>query len=227
MRNCGPGSDFHARNAGSNDANVFDEAKRTLNSLQAYALTGEEAYYADSLRRVRNMASWDPNGGTSFVTERMDRSARFMTFVLALGYGYELAGIASALTGERFALLRAGKLRRLERLIRLTRFLLEGQAPPARGSEPTADMRGIFSPGYFDTIGIRLIAGRNFTADEDRAPNAPRVVMLADGFWRRRFAADSAVLGRTLVIGGHLNVPLSRNGLTASLTPTLGLEYAF
>jgi hypothetical protein len=32
---------------------------------------------------------------------------------------------------------------------------------------------------------------------------------------------------RTLVIGGHLNFPLSRNGLTASLTPTLGLEYAF
>src|SRR5256885_2733461 len=44
--------------------------------------------------------------------------------------------------------------------IRLTRFVLEGQPPPARGSEPTADMRGIFSPGYFDTIGIRLIAGR-------------------------------------------------------------------
>src|SRR5256885_2429604 len=50
--------------------------------------------------------------------------------------------------------------------IRLTRFVLEGQPPPARGSEPTADMRGIFSPAYFDTIGIRLIAGRNFTADE-------------------------------------------------------------
>ena len=32
---------------------------------------------------------------------------------------------------------------------------------------------------------------------------------------------------RTLVIGGHLNWPLSRGGLTAPLTPTVALEYAF
>ena len=50
--------------------------------------------------------------------------------------------------------------------IRMTRFTVEGQQPPARGSEPTADMRGIFSPAYFDALGMRLVAGRNFTADE-------------------------------------------------------------
>ena len=69
--------------------------------------------------------------------------------------------------------------------IRLTRFVLDGQPPPARGSEPTADMRGIFSPGYFDTIGIRLIAGRNFTADELQT-KAPVLVMnqtLAKRLW--------------------------------------------
>lgn len=94
-------------NAGSNDANVFDEAKRTLNSLQAYALTGEEAYYADSLRRVRNMASWDPNGGTSFVTERMDRSARFMTFVLALGYDWLYPRLDADTRSQLSAVLKA------------------------------------------------------------------------------------------------------------------------
>jgi putative ABC transport system permease protein len=69
--------------------------------------------------------------------------------------------------------------------IRLTRFLLEGQPPPARGSEPTADMRGIFSPGYFDAVGIRLVAGRNFTADELQA-KAPVMVVnqtLAKRLW--------------------------------------------
>src|SRR6476469_10119257 len=83
--------------------------------------------------------------------------------------------------------------------IRLTRFVLEGQAPPARGSEPTADMRGIFSPGYFDTVGIRLIAGRNFTAAELQT-KAPVLVMnqtLAKRLWPN----DEAV-------GQHLrNVP--------------------
>ena len=83
--------------------------------------------------------------------------------------------------------------------IRLTRFVLEGQPPPARGSEPTADMRGIFSPGYFDTIGIRLIAGRNFTADELQT-KAPVLVMnqtLAKRLWPNESA-----------VGQHLrNVP--------------------
>ena len=50
--------------------------------------------------------------------------------------------------------------------LRLTRFAIEGRPPPARGSEPTADMRGIFNPTYFETVGIRLVAGRNFTAEE-------------------------------------------------------------
>ena len=50
--------------------------------------------------------------------------------------------------------------------LRMTRFAVEGQPPPAPGSEPTADMRGILNPTYFDTVGIRLIAGRNFTAEE-------------------------------------------------------------
>jgi putative ABC transport system permease protein len=50
--------------------------------------------------------------------------------------------------------------------LRMTRFAVEGQPPPARGSEPTADMRGIFTATYFDTVGIRLLAGRSFTAEE-------------------------------------------------------------
>src|SRR5205085_2164953 len=83
--------------------------------------------------------------------------------------------------------------------IRLTRFVLEGQPPPPRGSEPTADMRGIFSPAYFDTIGIRFIAGRNFIADELQS-KAPVVVMnqtLAKRLWPNEDA-----------VGQHLrNVP--------------------
>jgi predicted permease len=69
--------------------------------------------------------------------------------------------------------------------IRLTRFVLEGQPAPARGNEPTADMRGIFSPGYFDTVGIRLVAGRNFTAEELQT-KTPVLVMnqtLAKRLW--------------------------------------------
>ena len=86
-----------------------------------------------------------------------------------------MAGVKSASFSDGLPLTR----------IRLTRFLLEGQAPPSRGSEPTADMRGIFSATYFDTVGMRLIAGRNFTAEE-LANKAPVLVInqtLAKRLW--------------------------------------------
>jgi predicted permease len=50
--------------------------------------------------------------------------------------------------------------------IRMMKFTLDGQSMPTRGSEPTADMRGISSPSYFETLGIPIVAGRNFTVDE-------------------------------------------------------------
>lgn len=86
-----------------------------------------------------------------------------------------MAGVKSASFSDGLPLTR----------IRLTRFLLEGQPPPARGSEPTADMRGIFSAAYFDTVGMRLIAGRNFT-QEELANKAPVLVInqtLAKKLW--------------------------------------------
>ena len=50
--------------------------------------------------------------------------------------------------------------------IRMMKFTVDGQSMPTRGSEPTADMRGISSPSYFETLGIPIIFGRNFTVDE-------------------------------------------------------------
>jgi predicted permease len=56
---------------------------------------------------------------------------------------------------------------------------------------------------YLPTLGIHPAIGRNFTAEEDAQVGAARVVMLADRFWRARFNADPAVLGRTLNIDGE------------------------
>ena len=69
--------------------------------------------------------------------------------------------------------------------IRLMRFTIEGQPVPKHGSEPTADMRGISSPSYFETLGISLVSGRNFTADEINQ-NLPVIVInqkLAKKLW--------------------------------------------
>lgn len=55
------------------------------------------------------------------------------------------------------------------------------------------------SADLFDTLRVRPALGRPFGAEEDRV-GAPRVVLLGDGLWRRRFGADPAVVGRTVTL---------------------------
>ncbi len=53
--------------------------------------------------------------------------------------------------------------------------------------------------GFLSVLGLRPALGRDFTFEEDQA-GAPRVAMLSDGLWKRRFGADRGVIGRTLVL---------------------------
>ena len=57
------------------------------------------------------------------------------------------------------------------------------------------------SGNLFDTLGVQPAMGRAFGIDEDR-PGRDPVVVLDHETWVREFAGDSAVLGRTIRIGG-------------------------
>ena len=98
--------------------------------------------------------------------------------------------------------------------LRMTRFVVEGQAPPARGSEPTADMRGIFNPDYFDTVGIRLLAGRNFTPEEltEKKP----VMIINQGLAKRLWPNEDPV-------GQHLRSVPSKAGTPAVVSTVIGV----
>jgi predicted permease len=50
------------------------------------------------------------------------------------------------------------------------------------------------------TLGVRMRLGRGFSAQED-SPGGPRAVILAEGFWQRRYGGRP-VLGRTLKVEG-------------------------
>ena len=54
---------------------------------------------------------------------------------------------------------------------------------------------------FFDLIGVRAAAGHTFTKDESGGP----AVLLTDGFFRRRFAADTGLLGKALPTVGIAN----------------------
>lgn len=88
---------------------------------------------------------------------------------------------------------------------------IEAAAP--YGSSPGAYLHGDFDDltlttavvdtGFLAFTGARPLIGRNFTADEI-APNGPRAILLAEGFWRRQFGGSPEVLGKVvrLEVGG-------------------------
>lgn len=55
----------------------------------------------------------------------------------------------------------------------------------------------------FDTLGVRPLLGRTFTADEER-PQGPHAVILGERYWREQFAGDPDILNRTIQLDGQL-----------------------
>ena len=55
---------------------------------------------------------------------------------------------------------------------------------------------------YLRTLGVRPALGRDFLPEEDAHPDGPRVMMLSDELWKRRYNANPAVLGQIVDIDG-------------------------
>src|SRR4051794_24190417 len=58
------------------------------------------------------------------------------------------------------------------------------------------------SPDFFATLGVNLAMGRTFTEEEAAVAENNGVIIVSDGFWRQRFAADPNILGRELLVNG-------------------------
>jgi predicted permease len=84
--------------------------------------------------------------------------------------------------------------------------------PLLGSSEPEQVAVGRVSDAFFRLFGASLVAGRTFTADEDR-PNGPAVAVLSSELWIRRFGADPGIVGRTVAVG---NVPHTVVGIIGS-----------
>jgi len=68
-----------------------------------------------------------------------------------------------------------------------------GQPKPATSIVVTAN--------FFQTLGVEPVSGRLFLSEEGRKGARP-VVLLANPFWRRQYAADPAIVGRTIDLDG-------------------------
>ena len=58
----------------------------------------------------------------------------------------------------------------------------------------------LVSGSYFGVLRTGTQMGRPLSPEDDRSPGAHPVAVISDGFWRRTFAADAAIIGRDLQI---------------------------
>ena len=80
--------------------------------------------------------------------------------------------------------------------------------------EPDRVDAGVVSHNFFDLLGITPILGRSFVKEDDE-PGAEAVLILSHRYWRQKFGADPAIVGRMFemndrphrVIGVLPNVP--------------------
>ena len=74
-----------------------------------------------------------------------------------------------------------------------SRFLLRG----SEGTEPAQGTR--VSDGFFRTLGVTPILGRDFYVGED-SPGAPRTVLISYGAWKKRFGGKQDVVGQQIML---------------------------
>jgi putative ABC transport system permease protein len=80
-------------------------------------------------------------------------------------------------------------------------FIVEDDSLTGQGAAER--VTGSFvSSNMFKLTGMPFILGRPFSEDEDRL-GGPRVVVLSERFWKRRFNADPKILGAMLTISGR------------------------
>ena len=76
---------------------------------------------------------------------------------------------------------------------------------PGDGDHPAERVSELdVSASTFRILGIRPQIGRLFTEQEELNPDGdPRVALLSDGYWRRRFGADPHILGKRIPYADH------------------------
>lgn len=114
-------------------------------------------------------------------------------------------------------------------------FRFEGYAAPEPGQEPTANVRNV-TPQYFQTIGIPLLKGRNFS-DQDRRGDVGTAIV-NETFAKRYFANEDPIGKRINELGVNQNPgdpkeyeivgvvgDVHHNSLKRSATPELYLPH--
>ena len=99
-----------------------------------------------------------------------------------------------------------------------TEFKVTGE--PVNSTNSPHTHVSIVSPGYFQTLGISILQGRDFSASDTR--DAPGVVIINSDLARKYFGAQNPI-GRRVEMGFRDGVPLEVIGVTSDVRQT-GLQ---
>ena len=88
--------------------------------------------------------------------------------------------------------------------------------------EPVQGMR--VSGGFFQTLGVRPMLGRDFYPDENR-PGGPNVVLLSYGAWLHRFDARGDVAGQTVDLDNEAYTVIGVLPRSFSFGPSINAEF--
>jgi len=118
-----------------------------------------------------------------------------------------------------------------DRSVSLSEVICQGETDVAFSDRGTTERVRVHlvSPNFFPSLGVGAQLGRVLTAEDERtgALNA----VLGYQFWRRRFAGDPSIVGRSVNLGGHAFTvvgvtPEYFNGLTVETGPDVRVPAA-
>jgi predicted permease len=73
--------------------------------------------------------------------------------------------------------------------------VVDGQAEVAQAQQISGD--------FFATLGVNAMLGRTLADDDDKVPGGHPVAVISHNYWRRRFARDPAIVGKSVAVNGH------------------------
>jgi predicted permease len=129
--------------------------------------------------------------------------------LVVLGTGREVGGTDDFASTELYSYPFYRELRQKNRVFSETSaaFSLpfDGMHGTVAGSASVEQMNvDLVSGTYFSMLGVQPILGREFTLADDEPVGGHPIAVISYSWWKRRFARDPSVLGKTVTIGATL-----------------------
>ncbi|HKB07252.1 MAG TPA: ABC transporter permease [Candidatus Polarisedimenticolia bacterium] len=71
------------------------------------------------------------------------------------------------------------------------------------GGEPEQIAGDLVSGNFLSLLGVSPALGRDFLLEEDKVDGASPVAILGDRLWKRRYASDPAIVGKSITLNGQ------------------------